>query len=172
MAYEKKSSPFTILLDWFYSDYETPIPEEALQLSPVVILNMFCKLGATTVFLNETTNNFSIYGYSRENCLYTFKKLIMLKGITRAQLSYMKNPKEKSEVVEIHKRMPHLKQRDVTQFLREIEKSPECDGIRESFGLLKVEKTKVKGGAKAAVTGDENVVVVPKKRGRPKKNTS
>lgn len=171
MALEKKVSPFTILINWFYSDMDTPIPEEALQLSPVVVLNMFCKLDLVTTFLNETVNNFALYGYSRENCLHTFKHLIETKGIARSQLSYMKNPKEKSEVGEVRKRMPLLKEREVVQFLREIEDAPERDAVREAFGLAKVEKSKVKGGASKVGSGaTENVVTAPKKRGRPRKN--
>lgn len=153
-----KISPFKLLLDWFYSDENAPIPEEALQLSPVVVLNMFCQTDGATIFLNETVNNFALYGYSRENCLNTFKSIIKLKGITRQQLSYMKSAKEKNEVVEIQNRLPYLKHKEVHQLLLEIDNSSERDSIRESFGLMSVEKSKVKTEKPKSTT--------PKKRSR------
>ena len=109
-----------------------------------MILQSFSVSGAVTVYLNEVFNNFSIYQIDKMEFYRYLKGIISKKRIGRERSCFFKHHKENKDITLIHSFVPHLKRREVSQFLDMIKND---EDFEERFlitvGLKEEKKSKL-----------------------------
>jgi hypothetical protein len=140
-------SPYKLYSNWLFDgDLKKEIPKELLKynspISSQYAISMFVLNGKLNYFLNEHFNNIGLY-YLEKNDLFKFlKKCVKDFKVQRNSIPFIPFSRREKIFEALRKKIPFLKNYDITLLSSIINSSEEKDGIYSALGLEKLEKPK------------------------------
>ena len=159
------ASVFEDYYNWMYDgDMKSEIPKEVLKpsspISQKYAISVFLMSGNLNYYLNEYFNNIRVWYIDKEDLFLFLKKCVKDFRVSRKSLVYVSWKKTDKLYEELRKRIPFLKEYEITHLCEIVEKSEEKEMIYSSLGLDKVEKVKVKKEKKQKNDKDKKISVV------------
>lgn len=165
---EKIVSPYVIFNSWLFdSNPKSPIPKgenipDLLKYnSPInhlYLIGMFLNQGKLNHFLNEYFNNIGLYYLDREELMKFIKKCVIDFKIQKKNLPYSTRSKNNKLFNTLRKKIPIMKNHDITLLSTLIDNSKEKEDIYYSLGLDKPETIKKQKGLKKQTKKDKETV--------------
>ena len=139
--------PYKTYTNWLFDgDLKTEIPREILKYnSPInsyYALSMFILNGKLNFFLNEIFNNMGLYYMEKDELFKFLKKCVKDFKIQRNSIPFIPFTKRDKIHLILRKKIPYLKNYDISLLSEIIDNSPEKDSIYNALGLVKTEKAK------------------------------
>lgn len=149
--------PFKTFTNWLFDgkinspipnpDPENGIPDILKYNSPITstyIISLFTKCQKLNYYLNKYLNNMSLRYIDKSELFFYIKKCVIENKIKRHQIHYFIYDRKNKLFQELRKKLPHLKNGDISLMCEQIEKSNEKESIYQSLGIKKPKKEKIK----------------------------
>ena len=138
------------------------IPDLLNYKSPInhlFLIGMFINQGKLNHFLNEYFNNIGLYYLDREELMYFIKKCVIDFKIQKKNLPYSSRQKNNKLFNTLRKKIPIMKNYDISLLCNIIDKSDEKEDIYYSLGLDKPETIKKQKGLKKQTKKEKETIV-------------
>jgi len=155
---EKTISPYTIFNNWLFDGNiksnlpkGKDIPDLLNYKSPInhlYMVSMFLNQGKLNHFLNEYFNNIGLYYLDKEELMKFIKKCVIDFKIQKRNLPYFTRQKNNKLFNTLRKKIPYMKNHDITLLCDLIDSSKEKNEIYYSLSLEKPETIKKQKGLK------------------------
>lgn len=137
------------------------IPDLLSYKSPInqmYLISMFLNQGKLNHFLNEYFNNINLYYLDKEELMRFIKKCVIDFKIQRKSLPFIPRTKNTKLFDVLRKKIPVMKNHDISYLTEIIDNSEEKDLIYYSLGLEKQEKIKKQKGLKKTTKKEKETV--------------
>lgn len=161
-------SPYTAFNNWLFDgDLKSNIPSgknipDLLNykspINHIFMISMFLNQGKLNHFLNEYFNNIGLYYLDREELMKFIKKCVIDFKIQRKNLPFIPRTKNNKLFNTLRKKIPIMKNYDITLLCNLIDKSKQKEDIYYSLGLDKPETIKKQKGLKKQTKNEKETV--------------
>lgn len=163
-----KVSEYTLYQNWLFDGNPKSkipsgagVPDLLSYKSPInhhYIISMFLNQGRLNHFLNEYFNNMGVYYLEKEELMKFIKKCVIDFKIQRKNLPYNFKTKNTKLFDSLKKKIPILKNHDVTLLCELVDKMENKENIYYSLGLDKPETIKKQKGLKKETKKEKETV--------------
>jgi len=141
---KSKPNPYKNFISWLYNSYPNATLSDSVikSINPRAVLSRYSNMGNLTIFLEEHFNKYDLMGLNHLE-FYNFIKLFVKKyRIEQYDYSYFRSTKRDKTLLEIQRKLPHLKEYEISYLLDKCKSDPEYDAFLENLGIKKQEKIK------------------------------
>jgi hypothetical protein len=140
---------FKEFFDWLFdSNLSTPVPKACLAYnSPIThtfVISLFLKHGALNCFLNKYFNNIGVRYLEKEDLFKFIKKCVIDCKVKRSSIPFFSKQRNTKLFEALRRKMPVLKNSDISLLCSFIEESPQKQSVYASLGLESPEKQETK----------------------------
>jgi hypothetical protein len=157
--------PYKTYQTWlFNNDIKSPLPDRDTLLkynspiTPMFMISMFLNQGKLNHFLDEYFNNMNLYYLDKEELMKFMKKCVIDFRIQRNSLPFIPRSKNTKLFEVLRKKIPTIKNYDITLLTEIVDKSEQKGDIYYSLGLDKPEPIKKQKGLKKSTKKDKQTV--------------
>ena len=140
-----RKSPWIKFRDWLYNPPNAKLDEETLKvINKRSVLCMFGNSNNLTIFINKHFNNFGVMKLDDVEFYSFLKELVKDFKLDKYKYSFFKHNKIDKALIELHKKFPYLKRREITVLLELAKEDQEFQQLEATLGIEKTKKTKNK----------------------------
>ena len=146
-----ETSPYKLFFDWCFDGFkDTPIPKPEILLkynSPInetFMIRMFIQNGKLNNYLDKHFNNIGLRYIDKEDLFYFIKECVRNFKIKRSDIHYFPWRPRVALFEKLRKKIPLLKDHEISLLGSFVEKSEDKDKIFSALGIDKPKKKKAR----------------------------